>query len=58
MDKLSGFIMKFSKKHSRKTQVFFYPDSTVFVFLFHVYFGEKMWQILHFSKFQAKSPIW
>ena len=43
MEKFSGFIMKFFKKH-RKVQLLFYPISTVFiVFFFQVYFGGKMW---------------
>ena len=43
MEKLSGFIMKFFKKHSRGIQVLFYQTSMVFIGVFGVYFGVKIW---------------
>ena len=47
------FIIKFLKKNSRKILVLFYPVYSFFLFcfFFQVYFGEKMWLILYFSKF-------
>ena len=34
MEKISGFIMKFSKKHSRKILQLFYQIPTAFFFFF------------------------
>ena len=55
METFSGFIMKFSKSYSRKISIilssWFFFVVVVVVVVFHVYFGEKMWLILYFSKF-------
>ena len=56
MEKLSGFIRKFSKKHSRKIEALFYPTSTVFIdFFFNFILVKRCGYSWTLVNFQAKS---
>ena len=51
MEKLSEFIINFSKKHGRKILSLFHPTSTVCIAFFKFNLLKNMWLISHFNKF-------
>ena len=52
MEKLSGFIMKFSKKHSRKILQLFYQIPTAFFFFSSLFWCKDMANLVLQSAFK------